>query len=52
MKYSITLRMSGSFPGSPETDSINISKEEYNELWDRFIYNKAVREGWCGECPK
>jgi len=37
MKYILKLIISGDFPGSPDTDSVDISEDVYNRLWDEFF---------------
>lgn len=49
MRYRLTLRWAGNFPGSPEQDTAEITEAEYDELWARFIKPKAIAEGWCGK---
>lgn len=49
MKFSLSLIMEGTFPGAPERDTIEISEADYDELWERFIKPKAIKEGWAGE---
>ena len=42
----LTLGQSGDFPGAPDKDTVEISEDQYDELWAKFIRPKAVREGW------
>jgi hypothetical protein len=37
MKFKLTLQMEGSFPGSPDIFSTEISEDDYEMLFDRFI---------------
>jgi hypothetical protein len=51
MKAKLTLTLEGRFPGSPEKDSMDISLEEYDKLWQTWIKPKAIKEGRVGELP-
>ncbi len=48
MKHYLTLTLgqSGDFPGAPDKDTVEISNDQYDELWAKFIRPKAVKEGW------
>ena len=48
MKHYLTLTLgqSGDFPGAPDKDTVEISEDQYDELWAKFIRPKAVKEGW------
>ncbi len=48
MKHFLTLTLEGHFPGAPEKDTVEISEEDYDRLWQQYIKPKAVKEGWSG----
>ena len=48
MKHYLTLTLgqSGDFPGAPDKDTVEISEDQYDELWAKFVRPNAVKEGW------
>ena len=37
MKYQLSLRMIGEFPGSPDIDTWEIDEEMYNSIYKLFV---------------
>jgi hypothetical protein len=46
LTYFLTLKMDGAFPGAPELDTVVLTSEQYNELYDKYVAPDRKAKGW------
>lgn len=46
LTYFLTLKMDGTFPGAPERDTVVLTSEQYDELYDKFVAPDRKAKGW------